>query len=67
MRAPSAGALLTNFEVALFLQREKHRLANKHHEFVDDMVNAFGRSSRLTRKQAEYLYILFNELGGRII
>ena len=26
-------------EVALFLQREKHRLPRKHHEFIDDMAS----------------------------
>jgi hypothetical protein len=32
-------------EVALFLQREKHRLPVKHHEFIDDMASrtVYGR------------------------
>jgi hypothetical protein len=32
-------------EVALFLQRQKHRLAEWHHEFIDDMASrtVYGR------------------------
>ena len=57
---------LTNLDVALFVQREKHQLSERHHDFIDDIVEALSGSSRLTRKQAEYLYVLFYELGGRI-
>jgi hypothetical protein len=57
---------LTNLDVALFVQREKHQLSERHYEFIDDVVKILGRSPRLTRKQAEYLYVLFYELGGRI-
>jgi hypothetical protein len=57
---------LTNLDVALFVQREKHRLSERHHDFIDDVVKTLGWSPRLTRKQAEYLYVLFYELGGRI-
>jgi hypothetical protein len=56
----------TNLDVALFVQREKHRLSERHHEFIDDIVEILNGSPRLTRKQAEYLYVLFYELGGRI-
>jgi hypothetical protein len=57
---------LTNLDVALFVQREKHRLSERHHEFIDDIVETLSGSPRLTRRQAEYLYVLFYELGGRI-
>jgi hypothetical protein len=53
-------------EVALFVQREKHRLPDKHHEFIDDMAarSAWGREP--TQKQHQYLHSLFYKLGGRI-
>jgi hypothetical protein len=53
-------------EVALFLQRNKHRLAEKHHEFVDDMAarTVYGREP--TPKQHQYLHSLFYKLGGKI-
>jgi hypothetical protein len=57
---------LTNLDVALFVQREKHRLFERHHGFIEDVVKTLSGSPRLTRKQAEYLYVLFYELGGRI-
>jgi hypothetical protein len=57
---------LTNLDVALFVQREKHQLSERHHDFIDDVVKTLGGSPRLTRKQAEYLYVLFYELGGRV-
>jgi hypothetical protein len=53
-------------EVALFVQREKHRLPDKHHEFVDDMAarTVYGREP--TPKQHQYLHSLFHKLGGKI-
>jgi hypothetical protein len=57
---------LTNLDVALFVQRKKHRLSERHHDFIDDVVKTLGGSPRLTCKQAEYLYVLFYELGGTI-
>ena len=53
-------------EVALFVQRQKHRLPERHHEFVDDMASrtAFGREP--TPKQHRYLHFLFFKLGGKI-
>jgi hypothetical protein len=53
-------------EIALFAQREKHRLPEKHHKFVDDMAAraAFGREPSL--KQHQYLHSLFYQLGGKI-
>jgi hypothetical protein len=52
--------------IALFLQRNKNRLAARHHEFVDDMASrtAFGREP--TEKQHNYLHSLFYKLGGKI-
>ena len=53
-------------EVALFVQREKHRLPEKHHEFVDDMAvrTVYGREP--TEKQHKYLHSLFYKLGGKV-
>ena len=56
----------TDLEVALFVQREKHRLAEHQREFVDHMVIYLLRPNELTIKQREYLYVLFSKLGGRI-
>ena len=53
-------------EVALYCQRQKHRLPDKHHEFIDDMASrtAFGREP--TPRQHQYLHSLFYKLGGKI-
>jgi hypothetical protein len=53
-------------EVALFLQREKHRLPEKNREFIDDMAarTVYGREP--TPKQHQYLHSLFLKLGGKI-
>jgi len=53
-------------EVALFLQREKHRLPDKHHEFIDDMASRTVYGREPTPKQHQYLHSLFFKLGGRI-
>jgi hypothetical protein len=52
--------------VALFCQREKHRLAEKHHEFIDDMASRTAWGHEPTEKQHKYLHSLFFKLGGRI-
>ena len=53
-------------EVALYCQRQKHRLLEKHHEFVDDMAarTVWGREP--TPRQHQYLHSLFFKLGGKI-
>jgi hypothetical protein len=53
-------------EVALFVQREKDRLPEKHHEFIDDMAarTVYGREP--TQKQHQYLHSLFYKLGGKV-
>jgi hypothetical protein len=53
-------------EVALFLQREKHRLPEKHHEFIDDMASRTVYGREPTPKQHQYLHSLFYKLGGKI-
>jgi hypothetical protein len=53
-------------EIALFVQREKHRLPDRHHDFIDDMAarTVYGREPTL--KQHQYLHNLFYKLGGKI-
>ena len=53
-------------EVALFVQREKHRLAAHHHEFIDDMASRSVYGREPTQKQHQYLHSLFFKLGGKI-
>jgi len=48
------------------VQREKHRLDNKHHEFIDDMASRTGYLREPTLKQHKYLHSLFYKLGGKI-
>jgi hypothetical protein len=54
-------------EVALYCQREKHRLPDKHHEFIDDMASRTVYGREPTPKQHQYLHSLFYKLGGKII
>ena len=53
-------------EVALYCQRQKHRLPEKNHEFIDDMAarTVYGREP--TPKQHRFLHFLFFRLGGKI-
>jgi hypothetical protein len=53
-------------EVALFVQREKHRLDSRHHEFIDDMASRTVYEREPTVKQHKYLHSLFYKLGGKI-
>jgi hypothetical protein len=53
-------------EVALFVQREKHRLPAKHHEFIDDMASRTVYGREPTPNQHKYLASLFDKLGGKI-
>jgi hypothetical protein len=53
-------------EIALYCQREKHRLADRHHEFVDDMASRTVYGREPTPKQHQYLHSLFYKLGGKI-
>src|SRR5262245_50107450 len=53
-------------EVALFVQRQKHRLPARHHEFIDDMASRTVYGCEPTPKQHRYLHSLFYKLGGTI-
>ena len=52
--------------VALFLQRNKSRIDNKHHEFVDDMASRTVWGREPTERQHKYIHLLFHKLGGKI-
>jgi len=53
-------------EVALYCQRKKHRLPDKHHEFIDDMASRTVWGREPTPKQHQYLHSLFFKLGGEL-
>jgi hypothetical protein len=53
-------------EIALYCQREKHRLPDKHHEFIDDMASRTVYGREPTQPQHKYLHSLFYKLGGKI-
>jgi hypothetical protein len=53
--------------VAFFLQRNKHRLDPKHHEFIDDMAARTAWGHEPTERQHKYLHSLFYKLGGKLI
>jgi hypothetical protein len=54
--------------VALFLQRNKHRLNPRVHEFVDKMAAliAWDEEQEPSPRQHKYMHSLFYELGGKI-
>jgi len=53
-------------EVALYCRREKHRLPDKHHEFIDDMASPTVWGREPTPKQHQYLHGLFFKLGNKL-
>jgi hypothetical protein len=53
--------------VALFCQRNKHRLRLQTHEFVDKMASQTVYGREPTENQHKYLFALFLQLGGKII
>jgi hypothetical protein len=52
--------------VALYCQRNKHRLDAKHYDFIDKVAaqTVYGREP--TERMHKYLFSLFLRLGGRI-
>jgi hypothetical protein len=53
--------------VALYCQRNKHRLDTKHHDFIDKVAAQTVWNREPTEKMHKYLFSLFLRLGGRII
>jgi hypothetical protein len=52
--------------VALFLQRNKHRLNPRVHEFVDKMAAQTVWDEEPSERQHKFLHSLFFQLGGKI-
>jgi hypothetical protein len=53
--------------VALFLQRNKHRLNPRVHEFVDKMAAQTVWDEEPSERQHKFLHSLFFQLGGKIV
>jgi hypothetical protein len=53
--------------VALYCQRNKHRLAPKHHNFIDKVASQTVYNREPTEPMHRYLFSLFLQLGGKII
>jgi hypothetical protein len=52
--------------VALYCQRNKHRLATKHHDFIDKVASQTVYGREPTEPMHRYLFSLFLRLGGKI-
>jgi hypothetical protein len=52
--------------VALFLQRNRHRLNPRVHEFIDKMAAQTVWDEEPTERQHKFLHSLFFQLGGKI-
>jgi hypothetical protein len=52
--------------IALYIQREKLRLPDRQHKFIDDMAAHVPFNRELSPKQLQYLQSLFLKLGGKI-
>jgi hypothetical protein len=53
-------------EVALYCQREIHRLHPKHHDFINKVAAQTVYDREPTQPMHKYLHSLFYQLGGRI-
>jgi hypothetical protein len=53
--------------VALYCQRNKHRLDVKHHNFIDKVAAQTVYDREPTERMHKYLFSLFLRLGGKII
>jgi hypothetical protein len=53
--------------VALFCQRNRERLAPKHHEFINKVAAQTVWDQEPTPRMHKYLFSLFLQLGGKII
>ena len=52
--------------VALYCQRNKHRLDAKHHNFIDKVAAQTVYDREPTERMHKYLFSLFLRLGGRV-
>ena len=53
--------------VALYCQRNKHRLDTKHHNFINKVASQTVYNREPTEPMHKYLFSLFLQLGGKII
>ena len=53
--------------VALYCQRNIHRLAPKHHDFINKVASQVPWDCEPTERMHKYLFSLFLQLGGKII
>ena len=53
--------------VALYCQRNIHRLAPKHHDFINRVAANTVYDREPTERMHKYLFSLFLQLGGKII
>ena len=53
--------------VALYCQRNKQRLAPKHHDFINKVASQTVYDREPTGRMHKYLFSLFLQLGGKII
>ena len=53
--------------VALYCQRNKHRLDTKHHNFIDKVASQTVYNREPTEPMHKYLFSLVLQLGGKII
>jgi hypothetical protein len=52
--------------VALYCQRNKHRLDAKHHDFINKVAAQTVWDQEPTERMHKYLFSLFLRLGGRV-
>ena len=52
--------------VALYCQRNKHRLDVRHHNFIDKVAAQTVYDREPTERMHKYLFSLFLRLGGRV-
>jgi hypothetical protein len=52
--------------IALYCQRNKHRLEVKHHDFIDKMASQTVWGREPSERQHQYLHSLFYKLGGKL-
>jgi hypothetical protein len=62
---PQPSTTISDLEMALLLQRKKHRLSKRSREFVDAMVGNLTRPT-LSPGQQKYLHSLFRKLNEKV-
>ena len=63
--SPQNNAPPSNLDIVFYVQRERRRLPEEHHAFVND-ADHIARGWGPTEMQRKYLRHLFFSLGGKI-